>query len=284
MVNTDLHTLALTVAYNGAPFAGFAQQPGHLTVQGTLNDALALLYRRPVETTCAGRTDSGVHARGQIVSFDLSSEELAARSLDSLRRSLNALIDEAAVVVAIDEKTPGFSARFDARAREYRYYLHQRPVRPVLIEDRVWHVGKELDLVLMAEGARFLIGEHDFKSFCTAASAEGKPTHRRVIDITIDTDEVLGEEVVVVRVIGNAFLHSMVRTIVGSLVAVGLGKREPSWIGSVLEARDRQAAGENAPARGLFFWRVYYDEDEDCPVGLECMRQAAEDNVGINGV
>lgn len=259
MQNTETYTLALTMAYNGVPFAGFAQQPGHLTVQGTLNDALALLYRRPVETTCAGRTDSGVHAIGQVVSFNLGSDEINARPLSTLKRSLNALIDESASVVEIEEKASGFSARFDAKAREYRYFIYEKPDRPVLFADRVWHVGKPLDRAAMQEGSRFLIGEHDFKSFCLAASAEGKPTHRNVLEISIDTEKLLDKEVTVIKVVGNAFLHSMVRTLVGSLVAVGLDKRKPEWIGEALAAKDRQAAGETAPAQGLFFWRVYYE-------------------------
>ena len=121
----------------------------------------------------------------------------------------------------------------------------------------------------MVEGSSYLVGEHDFKSFCMAASAEGKPTCRNVFKIAIDREELLGEEVVVVKVIGNAFLHSMVRTIVGTLVAVGAGRRNPSWVGEVLEARDRCAAGENAPAAGLVFWRVDYSSAASVPMRKE---------------
>lgn len=254
------HTVCLKLAYDGAPFSGFARQPGQLTVQGSLEDALALLYRRPVETTCAGRTDAGVHARGQVVSFDLAEGEFEARSLATLTRSLNALIDERAAVKDAWEAERGFSARFDAVSREYRYFIYEGADRPVLIADRVWHLKKPLDTEAMAAGASLLVGEHDFKSFCMAASAEGKPTCRNVSEITISREELLGERVIAIKVIGNAFLHSMVRTIVGTLVAVGAGRRKPSWVGEVLEARDRCAAGENAPAAGLVFWRVDYGE------------------------
>lgn len=258
MTNELLHTVALTMAYDGTPFSGFAKQSGQLTVQGCLDEALELLYKRPVETTCAGRTDSGVHARHQVVSFDLSDSELKGRSFDTLQRSLNALIDNHAVVTAIEEKEFGFSARFDAKAREYRYFLHTKRNRPVLIFDRVWHIGRPLEIDKMKESAHYLIGEHDFKSFCIASSAEGKPTHRNLMELEISTEELLGEEVVTIRVIGSAFLHSMVRTIVGTLVSVGLGRQEPFWVKEVLAARDRKAAGETAPAKGLFFWYVYY--------------------------
>ena len=252
------HTVSLTMAYDGFPFSGFAQQPGQLTVQGSLNDALELLYKRPFETVCAGRTDSGVHARGQIVSFDLEDTEFKQRSLDTLKRSLNALIDDHAVVLAVEQRPEGFSARFDAKTREYRYFLHQHPQRPVLISDRVWHVGKIMNLDAMQKGAQYLVGEHDFKSFCTAVSAVGKPTKRNIHDIIVYEDEILGEPVVVFKIKGNAFLHSMVRTIVGTLVSVGLGKKDPTWIEEVLLAKDRKAAGETAPAQGLVFWKVIY--------------------------
>lgn len=253
------HTIALTVAYDGRPFSGFAHQPGQLTVQGSLEAALRTLLRREVETVCAGRTDAGVHARGQVVSFDLSEEELASRTARSLKRSLNALVDDRIAVSAVQEAPEGFSARFDAVEREYRYFIFTGDWRPVLIADRVWHLPKPLDVEAMREGASHLIGEHDFKSFCMAASAEGKPTCRNVSAIVIDNVTMMGEEeVVAIRVTGNAFLHSMVRTIVGTLALVGRGAHDPSWVSEVLEARDRRAAGENAPAQGLVFWRVGY--------------------------
>lgn len=269
MENVMEHTVALEVSYDGAPFSGFARQPGQLTVQGSIEDSLALLYGRPVETTCAGRTDAGVHARGQVVSFDLSGDEFASRPLSALARSLNALIDDRVAVKRIKEAPFGFSARFDAVSREYRYFIYEGADRPVLVSDRVWHLKRPLDIEAMAEGASYLVGEHDFKSFCMAASAEGKPTCRNVFKIAIDREELLGEEVVVVKVIGNAFLHSMVRTIVGTLVAVGAGRRNPSWVGEVLEARDRCAAGENAPAAGLVFWRVDYGSTASVPMRKE---------------
>ncbi len=122
-----------------------------------------------------------------------------------------------------------------------------------------WHIPKELDLEAMRAAAAYLIGEHDFKSFCMAASAEGKSTMRNVFSIEVSREDAWGESLVVITVKGNAFLHSMVRTIVGTLVAVGLGRRRPEWIAEVLEARNRAAAGENAPAQGLVFWNVSYE-------------------------
>lgn len=252
------HTLALTLSYNGAPFSGFARQPGQLTVQGDVESALELLFRRPVQTACAGRTDAGVHALGQVVSFDVDEHDLAGRPLASLRRSLNALTDDAITVREIEPKRYGFSARFDAQAREYHYHLCVDGTSPIFMKDFSWFVPGGLNVTAMEMGAQYLLGEHDFKSFCMAASAEGKPTCRNVREISFHPETVMGENLLTIKVVGNAFLHSMVRTMVGTLVMVGKGQRDASWVSEVLEARERQAAGENAPAQGLVFWRVIY--------------------------
>lgn len=251
-------TLSVTVAYRGAPFCGFAKQPGQLTVQGELEHALSLLFRRDVPTVCSGRTDAGVHAREQVVSFDVDAEELRDRTLHSIRRSLNALTHDAMNVTSVDERPRGFSARFDAQWREYRYRICNSETPPTFSSDLAWHITQPLDVAAMEEASRYLIGEHDFKSFCMAVSAVGKPTCRNVHEISFSEEELCGERLLVIKVVGNAFLHSMVRTIVGTLVAVGRGQRKPEWVREVLEARDRAAAGENAPACGLMFWHVEY--------------------------
>lgn len=199
-----------------------------------------------------------MHARGQVVSFDIDECELRGRTPYNLRRSLNALTCEGIVVRAVEERPRGFSARFDAQWREYKYFLATGDTPPVFTDRTAWYVGPNLDIAAMERGATHLIGEHDFKSFCLAASAVGKPTCRNVEEISIASEEILGEPHRVITVRGNAFLHSMVRTIVGTLVMVGRGQRDPDWVAEVLAARDRQAAGENAPARGLIFWSVGY--------------------------
>lgn len=257
---SDAHTLAATVAYNGAPFAGFARQPGLSTVQGELEDALSTLFRREVPTTCAGRTDAGVHALGQVVSFDVGAEELKGRSLSRLCRSINALTHDAISVRDLRQEAEGFSARFDAKSREYRYRIVLGETPPIFLAPYSWWIRNQgsLDSSAMAQAASLLIGEHDFKSFCLTASAEGKPTCRRILALDLLEEEHLGEKCLVVRVEGNAFLHSMVRTIVGTLVEVGCGHKSPEWVGEVLAARDRSAAGQTAPAQGLTFWKVTY--------------------------
>jgi len=272
MTSTDMHTLALKVAYRGVAFSGFARQPEQLTVQGELENALHMLFRREVETTCAGRTDAGVHARGQVVSFDVYPEELAdldARDAGSERprfasfkRSLNAITHEDIAVREVWQAADGFSARFDAKAREYRYFLSVGTTPPVLMRDFCWHVPGSaggLDVAAMQRASRCLIGEQDFKSFCRAASAIDKPTCRNLMEVSFATEEVMGEKLLVMRVVGSSFLHSMVRTIVGTLVDVGRGKRPEKWVAEVLAAKDRAAAGECAPAQGLVFWGVCYE-------------------------
>lgn len=249
---------AITIAYNGAPFSGFARQPGQFTVQGNIEDALELLFRMPVETVCAGRTDAGVHARGQVVSFSVPEEAMDGRELSQLRYSLNALTDEAISIRAWDEVSEDFSARFSAKEREYRYFIYQEEAPAIFLRDFSWHMREPLDVVAMEEASRCLIGEHDFKSFCVTASAIGKPTSRNITEISFAEKRIMGEQVLVITVKGNAFLHSMVRTMVGTLVAVGRGKREPGWVREVLEACDRNAAGETAPAQGLILWKVTY--------------------------
>lgn len=252
--------VAAWFSYNGEPFSGFARQNGQLTVQGNIEDALELLFRRRIDTTCAGRTDAGVHALCQVISFDLLPDEWFRRKPDSLLKSLNALTHEEISFRSVRPMPEDFSARFSAVMREYRYYICTDVAAPLLMEKFCWHLGKPLDVEAMKQASTHLLGEHDFKSFCMAVSAKDKPTHRYVADISFKQEQIWNSNFIVITVIGNAFLHSMVRTMVGTLVLVGRGKRTPEWVGEVLAARNRQAAGQNAPAEGLVLWHVTYDE------------------------
>ncbi|MCL1847106.1 MAG: tRNA pseudouridine(38-40) synthase TruA [Coriobacteriia bacterium] len=255
---TDI-TLALTLAYNGADFHGFARQQGLNTVQGDLEKALGTLFRHEVETVGAGRTDAGVHAHGQVVSFRLPPEDYQATTLEKLRSSLNALTSDSMVINAVEEKPDGFSARFSAVEREYRYRYVFSAVEPLFLRPYVWWVSQPMiDVQAMKQAAAYLVGEHDFTSFCTAASSVDKNTIRTILSVTLFGADHLGEGCLVLQIRGNAFLHSMIRIIAGSLLEVGMRKREPEWIAEVLEARDRKAAGQTAPAQGLTLWRVRY--------------------------
>jgi tRNA pseudouridine38-40 synthase len=251
-------SIALIVSYDGAPFAGFARQPGRATVQGRLEEALRTALRREVETVGAGRTDAGVHALGQVISFEANGDE---PPLTSLARSVTALAGPGIVVSRARRARPGFSARFDAVSREYRYRLVPGSVPPLFLAPWAWHVPGELDLEAMRTAAAHLLGEHDFRSFCVADSAEDKNTVRRIDEIEISSEQQLGEGNLVVRVVGNAFLHSMIRIIVGSLVEVGTTRRDPAWLAEALAAEDRAAAGPTAPPQGLTLWAVEYPRE-----------------------
>lgn len=252
-------TLVVRLGYRGAGFAGFAEQPGQRTVAGELRRALETALRRPCELTCAGRTDAGVHALSQYVSVPVTEAELALPG-SRLMRSLVALTPDDLSVSALFRARADFSARFDAQARSYRYRISAGDVRPVLAWDHAWWYKGMLDAAAMNEAAQLLVGEHDFKSFCKATSAVGKPTCRYVESLCVGEVVEAGEPLIAIDITGNAFLHNMVRTIAGTLVEVGRGHRRPEWVQDVLAACDRTAAGSCAPAKGLTFASVKYPD------------------------
>lgn len=252
-------TLVFRLGYDGAAFSGFAEQPGLRTVAGEVRRALETFLRRPVDLTCAGRTDAGVHAISQYVSIPAHKEELGIERRRWMR-AMVALLPEDINLVEVYHAAPGFSARFDAHARTYTYRIATGDAPPLLTRGVTWWHRFPLDVDAMDRAAQLLVGEHDFKSFCKMASAVGKPTCRNVITVSFAAGSALGEEHIAFTIKGNAFLHSMVRTIVGTLVEVGAGRRSPEWVAEVLEACDRRAAGPTAPARGLCFMDVDYDE------------------------
>lgn len=253
-------TLVLKLGYRGAGFCGFAAQPGRRTVAGEVTRSLETLLRREVGLTCAGRTDAGVHAIAQYVSVPVTASELAMPAR-RLMHGLSALLPDDISPAALYRAPKGFSARFDARSRSYRYRIMAGEARPVLAWDHAWWLRSDLDVAAMGEAASALVGEHDFKSFCKATSAEGKPTHRCVMRCDVSEQAECGERVICIDVVGNAFLHSMVRTIAGTLVEVGRGHRSPAWVGEALAACDRKAAGPCAPAKGLTFVGVDYPQE-----------------------
>ncbi len=252
---TRRDSAALLIAYDGTPFRGFARQPGLETVQGRIEEALGTALRRPVAIVGAGRTDTGVHALGQVISFDVAGDTIDP---PRLRRSLQALVGTGIVVRQVRLARPGFSARFDANSREYRYRIVPGRVPPLFLGRFAWHVPKDLDLEAMQAGAARLLGQHDFRSFCVRDSAEGKSTVRTIDVLEIRAEEHLGEPCLTVRVVGRSFLHSMVRTLVGTLVDIGVGRQDPAWVAEVFAACARDAAGATAPAHGLTLHAVSY--------------------------
>jgi tRNA pseudouridine38-40 synthase len=247
--------LRLTVAYDGAPYRGFAANAGVATVGGSLGEALSRVLGHPVELVVAGRTDAGVHARANVVHVDTR----AGVDLHRLQRALNRLLRPTIAVIDVDEAPPGFDARRSAVSRTYRYTVLNRPAPDPLLAPTSWHVEEPLDLAGMRLAADPLIGEHDFTSFCRRPKrpdGEEASLVRRVRDATW-TDA--GEGVLVFEITASAFCHQMVRSVVGTLVDVGLGRLHAGDVLGVLRARDRHAAGRLAPPQGLVLWSVAYD-------------------------
>ncbi|MBA3605436.1 MAG: tRNA pseudouridine(38-40) synthase TruA [Actinomycetota bacterium] len=253
----DLHRVRMVVAYDGAPFRGFAVNEGVRTVMGDLAGAVATVVRRPVVLTGAGRTDAGVHAWGQVVSADVP----AGTDLDDLVRRLNKLCAPAIAVRSAAWAAPDFDARFSATWREYRYDVWNAPTPNPLLGGRAWFVPQPLTAWAMHAACDPLIGEHDFSSFCRRPKVESDQPElslvRRVLaagwsDVGGDGSHLR------FTIRANAFCHQMVRSIVGTLVDVGLGKATPGDVRGILVARRRDAAGQVAPPHGLVLWEVGY--------------------------
>jgi tRNA pseudouridine38-40 synthase len=247
----------LVVAYDGASFHGFASQPGVTTVAGRLGDTLERVLGHPVELVCAGRTDAGVHGWGQVVSFDAAADRFDAAKVQA---AVNGLCGPAIVVrEASVPDSPDFSARFDATARRYRYTILNRPVPDPFLATTAWHVATPLDVRAMQAACDPLIGEHDFTSFCRRPKDQPDASlTRRVLDARWEVDDAAGEGVLRFWIEATAFCHQMVRSITGTLVDVGLGKRTAADVLAALRARDRAAAGPVAPPHGLCLWEVVY--------------------------
>jgi len=256
--------LRLDLAYDGGDFHGWATQPGLRTVQGLLEPALAQLLRlEAVPVTCAGRTDTGVHARGQVVHLDVDPDVLAAAAgrgrdtpTDALLRRLNGMLPPDVRVRRVAEAAEGFDARFSALWRRYAYRIADRPglVDP-LARRHVLAWSRPLDLGAMNLAAGGLVGEHDFAAFCRRR--EGATTIRTLLDLAWERDEA---GLAVARVRADAFCHTMVRSLVGVMLPVGEGRRPASWAADVLTARVRHPGVTVAPPHGLTLEEVAYPD------------------------
>jgi len=257
-----LKRIALGIQYDGRPWAGWQSQPHGLTVQNQLEIALQHIAAHPVRISCAGRTDAGVHALEQVVHFDTD----ANRPLSSWVRGVNAHLPESIAVrwsVEVanqSEHELEFHARYSARARTYHYVIYNHPVRSPLLTGRAGWVFRPLDDHAMQKAAHYLVGEHDFSAF-RAMTCQAKSPVKQMHEIVLRRQG----DLIIVTLRASAFLHHMVRNIIGSLIVIGAGNQEPEWIREVLATRDRSIAAPTFMPDGLYLAKVDYDVKWNLP-------------------
>lgn len=245
----------LTVEYDGTPYAGWQKQSEVPSVQAVLEAAATHFMQAPelIEVQCAGRTDAGVHARGQVVHVDFGEE----RAPHTIVRGLNALmVPHPIAVLKAELVADDFSARFDAKTRHYLYRIVNRKARGALDANRAWHVHKPLDIEAMQAAANLLIGRHDFSSFRSTACQSQSPI--KTLDTLVVKQRTTNPEQIMIYTSARSFLHHQVRNMVGTLAYVGIGKWEVAQVAEALAARDRRAGGPMAPAHGLYLMKVEY--------------------------
>jgi len=242
--------IALGLEYDGSRFLGWQTQPGGGTVQDAVEEALQMIADSRISVVAAGRTDRGVHACEQVIHFDFEGE----RPTSAWVRGANALLPPSIAILWARPIDAEFHARYSARARSYRYILINRPVRPALAAGRVGWFHAPLDIAAMRSAAQYLVGEHDFSAF-RSSECQAKTPVRKVAALRI---EPRGERIDFV-VQANAFLHHMVRNLVGALVYVGKGRHPPHWMRELLASRDRRRAAPTFGAEGLYLERIDYE-------------------------
>ncbi|CAN5229706.1 tRNA pseudouridine(38-40) synthase TruA [soil metagenome] len=249
--------IVLGIQYDGTPWKGWQTQPAGGTVQDLLELALRKFTQGVIRTTCAGRTDAGVHALEQVVHFDTELD----REVFSWVRGLNAYLPSSIAVrwateVAKDQRDPAdtFHARFSAKARTYQYLLHNHPIRSPLVSARAGWVFRKLDLDRMKAAASYLFGEHDFSAFRSSQCQAQSPV-RTMHSIRIEQRQ----DLFIFELRANAFLHHMVRNIIGSLILAGNGNKSPEWLKEVLDSRDRTLAAPTFMPDGLYLAKIDYD-------------------------
>jgi tRNA pseudouridine38-40 synthase len=239
------------ISYDGSGFSGYQVQPNKRTVQSVLEAMLTKMHKgEPVKVFASGRTDAGVHAKGQVIHFDSPlhiPEEKWGRALNSLLPGDISVLS----AVAVDES---FHARFEAKGKEYRYKLHLSSKRDPFLRKFAYQYPYRLDLNAMEQASKFFLGTHDFTSFCAAKTeVEDKVRTIKAVDFSREN------EMLTIRFVGNGFLYNMVRILVGTLLEVGSGERSPEDIQTILEQKDRTFAGKTAPGHGLYLWEVFYE-------------------------
>jgi tRNA pseudouridine38-40 synthase len=250
-----MRTIKLTLAYDGTAYAGWQAQSNQPTLQVTLEQAIERVTGERMRVLASGRTDSGVHAIGQVVSFDTNTR----LSDEVLLRALNATLPRDMSIVALHEAPSGFHARRDAKRKRYRYVLRDGQSPNVFERHYAWQLYERLDEEAMKTAAAALRGQHDFASFESSGSPRSS-TVRNVFALDIARDPI-DRDRLTIEVEADGFLYNMVRAIVGTLVEVGRGAQPIEWPAQVLAAADRSAGGPTAPAHGLFLLWVKYEDD-----------------------
>lgn len=243
-----------TVAYDGGPFHGFAPNEGVRTVGGDLTEALSRCLRQSVELTCAGRTDTGVHARGQVVSFAAPDDA----SLLAVRTAVNRMLAPAIAVRSMEAAPEGFDARFDAISRTYHYTVLNREVPDPFLAATTWHYPRRLDVAAMNGAATALVGEHDFSSFCRKQHAADGSEKSRVRVVLRAGWQPADQGILRFEIKASSFCHQMVRSITGALVDIGVARRPPGAMAEIMAAKDRSGVANLAPPHGLCLWSVSY--------------------------
>lgn len=254
MKGRAVRTLKLILAYDGTAYAGWQVQTNQRTLQGTLEAALHKITGETIRVVASGRTDAGVHALGQVVSFVTASP----REANVLQKALNAELPDDMVVIEAADAPEGFHAIRDATRKRYRYVIHDGPARDVFRRHYAWHYRRRLDADVMHRAAQALVGRHDFRSFETGWPQRSSSV-RTVVEIAVRRGWSGDSDLVTLEIEADGFLYNMVRSIVGTLVEVGRGEQPEVWPGEVLAAQDRRAAGMTAPPEGLILVSVTYD-------------------------
>ena len=247
---------AAGVEYAGGAYSGWQSQRGCASVQSSLQSALSAVASHPVEVAAAGRTDAGVHAIGQVVHFDSSADRSAQAWLLGGNSSLPADIS----LRWVQPVSEDFHARHSALSRRYRYVVYNERARSALLADRATRVTHQLDAGAMHEAAQMLLGERDFSAF-RAAECQSSTPMRRMLDVVVRRQG----RFVMLDIHANAFLHHMVRNIMGTLIEIGQGRRPVEWVAELLEGRDRRRAAATAPACGLYFVGPQYSPESAVP-------------------
>jgi tRNA pseudouridine38-40 synthase len=252
-----LRFFKLTLSYDGSAYAGWQVQAQGRTVQAELEHALLQITGQRIRAVASGRTDAGVHALGQVVSFAAKTR----LSADVLRRAIDAHLPEDIVVRDVADAPEGFHAIRDAIRKRYRYVIQDGPVRDVFARKYAWQLSQHLDAEAMRAAAVCLTGRHDYSSFEAAGSPRASPV-RTVDELLLERRHETAWDRLVIEIEADGFLYNMVRNIVGTLVEVGRGKRPPAWVAEVLAAKNRRLAGMTAPPQGLFLVHVEYPSCE----------------------